>query len=302
MTGEPRVSVVIATRNRRALLAEAVASVERQRGVSWELIVVDDASTDDTTEYLSTLTWARAFRQSEHGERSAARNRGLAEARGDTVMFLDDDDLLHDGALSILCAALDRHPQAVAAVGAREDWVVAEGFRGRDIHPLREETRIMFDELLFGWCANSGQNLYRTHIVRALGGFARSLSLAEDRDLWLRLARRGPLVLCPQTVMTYRITPDQYRPPDIRARREMVARAAIKALPRRERRAALELRRCTALVDAASDEAARGHLLRATRKLAQAAFLAPRLLFSPLLVPWVARRVAGQAYRHYRRR
>src|SRR5438876_3252 len=95
------VSVVIATRNRRALLAEAIATVFDQTFADWELLVVDDCSSDDTPRYLAGLddTRIRIFRQTVPLERSAARNRGLREARGKFIMFLDDDDLLRPAAL-----------------------------------------------------------------------------------------------------------------------------------------------------------------------------------------------------------
>src|SRR5207249_6673035 len=93
------VSVVIATRNRRLFLSEAIATVQQQTFDDWELIVVDDASTYDTPSFLGGLRDSRIrdIRQATHGQRSVARNRGLADARGEFVMFLDDDDLLrHD--------------------------------------------------------------------------------------------------------------------------------------------------------------------------------------------------------------
>ena len=106
--GQPAVSVVIATRNRRGLLSEAIATVVDQTLSDWELIVVDDASEDDTAELLASIddSRVRSLRQPAHGERSKARNLGLAEARGEFVMFLDDDDLLRPAALASLSAAL----------------------------------------------------------------------------------------------------------------------------------------------------------------------------------------------------
>jgi len=112
VTPEVEVSVVIATRNRSALLAEAVRSVLAQTGVRWELLVVDDASTDGTWAYLEALRGpsVRGLRLEIHGERSAARNLGLAEARAPYVMFLDDDDLLRKGALQVLCGPWTSNP------------------------------------------------------------------------------------------------------------------------------------------------------------------------------------------------
>jgi len=298
----PVVSVVIPTRNRRQLLDEAIASVRAQQGVSWELIVVDDASTDDTRVFLGGLSGLRAIHLEAHGERSAARNRGLGEARGSYVMFLDDDDTLRPGALSSLASALGRHPGSVAAIGARQDWFVGENYRRREVHPLGEEARCLFDEVLFGWSAGSGQCLFRTSVLRSSGGYDSSLSACEDRDLLLRLARLGEFVLCPRTMMVYRIPPTQVRPPDIRRIREGVARRAIRALPAQARRRALLLRRCTALVDEAEDAVRSGAYLRASHRLGQAVWTAPGLMLSPLIGTWIARRLVGRAYHRWRGR
>lgn len=115
----PTVSVVIPTRNRRALLKEAVESVERQTLQHWELVIVDDASDDGTWAWLSSVAdpRVRVIRQDAHAERSAARNRGLAEANGRFILFLDDDDRLFPKALERLARALERRPHVVASVG-----------------------------------------------------------------------------------------------------------------------------------------------------------------------------------------
>ena len=300
MTDGVVVSVVIATRNRRELLAEAIESVRRQQTPSWELIVVDDGSTDDTATFLAQQASLTVVRQQTSTERSMARNRGLAEASGRYVMFLDDDDTLYPDALRVLAAALERHPSAVAAIGAREDWFVGEQYRRRDIHPRVERTRDLFDEFLFGWSAVSGQNLYRAQVVREAGGYDAGLQFVEDRDLWLRLSRMGPVTLCPHVVMTYRIQPTQVRPADIRQRREMVARRAIRRLPRDKRRRALLIRRSTAFVDAAEESVRAGNALDAIPSLARAIRCFPALLWNPLLSVWIARRLVGRAYHRWR--
>jgi hypothetical protein len=98
-------------------------------------------------------------------------------------MFLDDDDLLWPEALEVLKGALAKHRNAVAAVGARCDWFVEEDYKRRDIHPRFTRRRWIFDELLFGWSAVSGQNLFRTALVRDAGGYDGSVIPCEDRDL-----------------------------------------------------------------------------------------------------------------------
>lgn len=288
---EVDVSVVIATRNRRALLAETIGSVRMQAGVTFEILVVDDASDDDTWSYLSAESGLRSFRQQVRGERSRARNVGLSHARGRYVMFLDDDDLLRPRALSILAGALDRNPDAIAAVGARWDWFVHEHWGLRDTHPRFERKRMMFEEFLFGWSAISGQCLYRTKVIRDVGGYDNNITFTEDRDLWLRIARRGPVVIRPETVMTYRVHRVQDRPPDIRQLRERVARRAIKALPRDKRRSGLLVRRCYTLMQQAEDEMRARHPIHAIRNAARAVALQPKLLLAPLIGTWVLQRL-----------
>lgn len=295
----PEVSVVICTRNRRALLAEAVASVQEQTGVQWEMLVVDDASTDDTHAFLDKLQTQniRCFRQRRHSERSAARNLGLAHSYGEFVMFLDDDDLLHPGALAVLKTALDNNPDAVAAVGARRDRFCDRRYERRDSHPHFARKRNIFDELLFGWSAVSGQNLYRTDIVRSAGGYADAVIPCEDRDLWLRVARLGPVMLCPETVMTYRIHHGgQWRPDNLLQLRESVARSAIRRLPKEKRRRGLLLRKCTRLIGQSEGALSRGRFVSALWFTLRAVVTAPGLFTSPLIGPWVLRRMAGRAY------
>lgn len=296
------VSVVIATRNRRPLLEEAIASVRKQAGVTFEILVVDDASEDDTWEYLSTASDVRAFRQEVRGERSRARNVGLSHARGRYVMFLDDDDLLRPRALAILAGALDRNPDAIASVGARWDWFVHEHWGLRDTHPRFERKRWLFDEFLFGWSAISGQCLYRTDVIREVGGYDNNVSYTEDRDLWLRIARRGPVVLRPETVMTYRVHRVQDRPPDIRQLRERVARRAIKALPRDKRRSGLLVRRCYTLMQRAEEQMRARHPLSGISSASRAVALQPRLLLTPLIGTWVLQRLLRGAAHSLRSR
>jgi glycosyltransferase involved in cell wall biosynthesis len=294
----PEISVVICTRNRCTFLAEAVASVRAQTGVKYEILIVDDASTDDTPALIKALcsTDIRCIRLQQPMERSVARNQGLAAARGDFIMFLDDDDVLWPGALAILKKALMEHPVAVAAVGARQDWFVDENYRRRDTHPRFPRCRRIFHELLFGWSAVSGQNLFRTNMIRRLGGYDSSVIPCEDRDLWLRVAFLGPVVLRPEIVMTYRFHTGQRRPVDIRRLREYVARRAIRTLPRAARRHGLILRCCTALVEQAEVSMQARHYAAGIGYALRAPFLAPGLFASPLIGPWICRRLAGRIW------
>jgi glycosyltransferase involved in cell wall biosynthesis len=295
----PDVTVVICTRNRRVWLEQCVESVRGQAGVSLEIVVVDDASSDGTLNWLRTVSDHRVgtIHLPVSSERSAARNRGLAEARGQYVMFLDDDDWLWPGALRILATGLETHPEAVAAVGARSVWFTAENYQRRDAHPRIPRVRDVMQELLAGWSAVSGQNLYRTALVRGAGGYDSTVIPCEDRDLWLRLAVVGPVVLRPEIVMTYRLYPGQSRPLHIRQIRERVARKAIRSMPAGKRRQGLLLRRSNALLDLAEDALTEGRFGAGLVAAAQAVAAAPAIYCSPLIGEWVLRRLAGRVAR-----
>src|SRR6188768_179947 len=108
------ISIVIATRNRRRMLSEAIASIHDQSMSDWELIIVDDASTDDTREFLRRqsdprISWLVSDRQIGQ---PAAFNQALPRVRGAYVMFMDDDDLLRHDTLERLKGALEAQPHA----------------------------------------------------------------------------------------------------------------------------------------------------------------------------------------------
>ena len=112
---EPRISVVIATYNRAGTLPRAVASVLAQDDADFELIIIDDASTDDTTAYLTSLTDPRivARRAQSNLGPSGARNFGLELARAPLVAFLDSDDAYLPHRLSVPLAVLTADPSLV---------------------------------------------------------------------------------------------------------------------------------------------------------------------------------------------
>lgn len=200
--------MVVATRDRLALLRQAVASVLAQSGGPYQLVVVDDASSDGTPSWLASLDDPRVVVASPaaRSERSAARNRGLVLARARYVLFLDDDDRLHPGALARLAGALDGHPAAVAAVGG-VDRFDGRGQHRRRSFPRWPATRAVWPEVLAGWVAVGGQTLFRAEAVRAVGGFAEELAVAEDQDLWLRLsaqAQGARATFVPRTVLHQR--------------------------------------------------------------------------------------------------
>ncbi|HYW49181.1 MAG TPA: glycosyltransferase family A protein [Gemmatimonadaceae bacterium] len=279
------VSIIVPTHDRRALVRETLASVHEQTVTDWELIVVDDASSDDTTAYLETLTDPR-IRTARHDTVrgvSAARNTGLALARGELVMFVDDDDLLRPDAVAMLRQALGDHPHALAASAACRLFH-ADGDSSRVYRAARADCRTIWREVLFGWWSNSGQNMYRTSVVRDIGGFDTSLRFVQDRMLWLEVARRGPVCLVPRVAMEYRQHSAQLtKSPGIEVERQQIWTRFIHSLPSAQQPEGRRIRR-------AAELSARAEAARAASRFAEgarlqvAAFAAvPGFLFSPLV-------------------
>ena len=216
----PAVSVVIPTRNRIGLVQEAARSVLAQSAPALELIVVDDASEDGTAAWIRDATDVRThgITLPRHQERSSARNVGLRQATGRYTLFLDDDDRLRPGALGALAAVLDRHPQSVAAVGGMalfDDGGVTQ----RLWHPRRRITLAdPWLAVLFDWSPFPSQTLWRTQALHRVGGWDPALTVSEDVDLNLRMARVGAFEIVPTRVVDYRLHPGQVpRPVDMDA-------------------------------------------------------------------------------------
>ena len=285
MSGTPlTVTVVIPTHNRRVFLSEAIATVMAQTCTDWELIVVDDGSTDDTRQFLeaSRDSRIRHIVRDTAGGPSVARNAGLADARGDAVMFLDDDDLLRPETLKRLSDALRAHPEALAVTAACR--LYTEGVGSLKVyHYPRPHTGIIWRELLFGWWANSGQNLYRTSVIRAIGGYDPHYFNAQDRKLWLEVAWRGPVCVLPFVAMEYRQHARQISKGDgIPATRQKMWGEFIAGLPSRLQPEARGIRRAAELVQASVACRARRQFLRALPLQVRACLAAPWLVTSPL--------------------
>ena len=277
-------SVVIPTRNRRAFLAETIATVLDQTCAVWELIVVDDASTDDTPAFLRSLRdpRIRTRRRASQGGRSAACNDGLGDARGEFVMFLDDDDLLRRETLDRMIDGLRAEPIAHMVLAAcrvfHEDGDSVKVYR-----PATPLTRVIWPELLFGWWSNSGQNMYRTDTVRQIGGFDPSLRSVMDRKLNLAVALRTPVRVLPFVAMEYRQHEQQIsRWAGTAEEREAMWRTFIEGLPPSCQPFARRIRRAAACVQAAEQARASGRFAEALALQLHAGALAPPLVVSPL--------------------
>lgn len=202
----PAVSVVIPTFNRRHLVGDAVESALAQTWRDREIIVIDDGSSDGTAEYLRERFGERIrLIVQENGGISCARNRGISEARGSWVAFLDSDDKWLPRKLETQMSWIEEHPEV---------RFLCSRFRAYEIgreDQLRfgpDDFSDRFEDLL------ASRNFIPTSTVMVhgrcfaeVGAFDSSIPTFEDFDLWLRLAARYPYDCVPEILVEYREHP-----------------------------------------------------------------------------------------------
>ena len=190
----PFFSVVIPAFNSARWIDEALASVSGQGRSDVEVIVVDDGSADDTAALVERHAGVRLIRQENQGP-ATARNRGLAAARGEWIAFLDADDRWRPGHLDRLTEAIRLYPGAgliytdamVISPDGRE-------LKPKDSPPLGPDP---FRSLLLRNTVTTSCAAAPREALERAGGFSPSFHGPEDWDLWLRLARRYPVVRVP---------------------------------------------------------------------------------------------------------
>lgn len=185
------VSVIIPVFNRPLLVQEAIQSALDQRDVSVEVIVVDDGSTDETPQVLARIasndSRVKHIRQSNSGP-SAARNAGLAAARGRYIQFLDSDDLLGPGKLLKQAAVLGANPEIDFCYCWVQEFSSVPGDREtmmgqRDRYPTDLLSRFVAE-----FPFHTSAPLYHVSICKAAGPWCESLRNFEDWEFNLRVA------------------------------------------------------------------------------------------------------------------
>jgi glycosyltransferase involved in cell wall biosynthesis len=200
------VSVVIPTHNRCALLPLTLDSALSQRDVDLEVIVVDDGSTDGTRELLRRVEnpRVRVLRHEMALGVSAARNRGIEEARGRWVAFLDDDDLWAPRKLSLQLDALRESGQQWVYAGTVEITIDNRVFDGR---PPFTPDEVMREITTRNMVHAGSSNVVVNKDWLPRPAFDGSLHHSPDWDLWIRLARLGRPACVARPLLAYRLHP-----------------------------------------------------------------------------------------------
>jgi glycosyltransferase involved in cell wall biosynthesis len=197
----PFFSVVVPTFQRRSAVVEAIESVLGQLFRDFELILVDNGSADRTADALKEYGNRIRYLWQAHLGPSAARNTGLKQARGEVVAFLDSDHLWLPEHLAVVAAVLHDYPEAVLA--STLPTSPSKPTSNPAAAPLVEALPRSF---LRNYGASPSTVAVRRGAVLAVGGFDERLRLAEDADLWLRIALRGdPFVHVPRRTVTTRV-------------------------------------------------------------------------------------------------
>jgi glycosyltransferase involved in cell wall biosynthesis len=184
----PLVSVIIPTYNRADLVRQALASVKAQTYRDFEIVVVDDGGTDGTFEALAAGREIRVLRHPSRRGVSAARNTGIAAARGEWLAFLDSDDLWLPDKLARQILLLEGQPELLICQ-TEETWV-RRGVRvNKPLSHRKVAGRIFLPSLKRCMISPSAVILNR-RLLADHGGFDETLPAAEDYDLWLRLTWR----------------------------------------------------------------------------------------------------------------
>jgi glycosyltransferase involved in cell wall biosynthesis len=195
----PAVSVIIPAFNRAWCLGETLQSVLDQTFKNFEMIVVDDGSTDGTATLLRQFPQVRVHRWEDNRGVSAARNQGIAMARGEWICFLDSDDRWLGTKLQVQVDWMQAHPECPACY-TDEIWI-RNGVRVNPKNKHRKYSGDIFRQCLPLCIISPSSIMMRASVLEEIGGFDTDLAACEDYDLWLRLASRYPVEFIPEKLI-----------------------------------------------------------------------------------------------------
>lgn len=199
-----KVSIIIPTYNSAKTIESTIASIQQQSFTDWELIIIDDGSPDNTVDVIKNIDEPRIkLFVYENGGVGTARNRGIAQAQGEFIAFLDADNLWTQDKLALQVEALNNHPQAKVAYS----WTSFIDEKGKLLFSgaaLSYQGNIYEYLLLTNFLLSGSNILVHRDVLPVVEGFKPDMPYAADWDFYLRLARNFDFVVVPKYQILYR--------------------------------------------------------------------------------------------------
>ncbi len=200
------VSVIMPAYNCEKYIGEAIESVLQQSYNNYELIIVNDGSTDRTEDVINKLSTSIKYISQSNQGASAARNTGILAADGEYLSFLDSDDIWNLETLELQLGYFESHTDVGLVYGDMElfdhtgmldeNWLVAAG--------VPRPAGFIFHELVFQCLFQTSTVMVRRKVLDDVGLFDKVLPLGEDYDLWLRIAAKYKIGYIPKVLTGYR--------------------------------------------------------------------------------------------------
>ncbi len=200
------ISVIIPVFNGAKTIKETIDSILNQIFQNLELIIIDDGSKDTTLEVVKSFSDSRikVFSYPNAGL-SASRNRGISQAKGEYISFIDADDLWTPDKLESQWKALQKNPQAAIAY-SWTDYIDESSKFIKSGRRIKVNGDAFSKLLLINFLENGSNPLIRQEAFEKIGGFDESLLAAEDIDMWLRLAANYEFVCVEKPQILYRVS------------------------------------------------------------------------------------------------
>lgn len=202
----PKISIIIPAYNAELTIKCTIKSVQNQTYRDYELIIIDDGSTDQTTKIVGEIADDRLklFSYQNAGV-SVARNRGIQQATGEYIAFLDADDLWTRDKLEKQVAILETNPE-VGVVYSQTYCIDSQSNFLYNCDPVSFTGNVLPELLLTNFLHNGSNPLIRQQAIATVGEFDSSINSSEDWDYYLRLAALYPFAVVPEYQIVYRQT------------------------------------------------------------------------------------------------
>ncbi|MFB2938674.1 glycosyltransferase family 2 protein [Aerosakkonemataceae cyanobacterium BLCC-F154] len=234
----PTISVIIPAYNAERTILETIQSIQQQTFQDFELIVINDGSTDRTLEILNQINEPRLKVFSyNNGGLPTARNRGISNASGEFISFIDADDLWTADKLESQLMALQQNPNA----GVAYSWTLNMRDEGQSVSFAQGASSTLegnvYQDLLLGNFIGSGSNiLIRRSVIEMIGEFEPTMKSFEDWDFYLRAAAKCEFVVVPKPQILYRQTSQS-----MSSKVDVMEKEGLRAIERAYQAAPLEI-------------------------------------------------------------